>query len=76
MYEFNEKYLGFDNFKVFYSGNRDVKYLVLYLYRKILIRDYFVRLMFYVLIEGLIGKGRKNSYREFFVFLIFFQICF
>ncbi|BAD85915.1 hypothetical protein, conserved, flame shift [Thermococcus kodakarensis KOD1] len=65
MYELNEKHLGLDNFKVSYSGNRDVKYLAPYSHRKIPIRDYLARPMLYVLTEGLIGKGRKNSYREF-----------
>ncbi|WP_054840324.1 hypothetical protein [Thermococcus sp. JCM 11816] len=60
MYELNEKHLGLDNFKVSYSGNRDVKYLAPYSHRKIPIRDYLARPMLYVLTEGLMGKEERT----------------
>ncbi|ALV63863.1 hypothetical protein ADU37_CDS21660 [Thermococcus sp. 2319x1] len=59
MDELNEKHLGLDDFKVFYSGNRDVKYLAPYSRRKIPIRDYLARPMLYVLPEGLMGKEER-----------------
>ena len=60
MYTLNEAHLGFKKFKVFYSGNRDVKYLAPYSRRKVPIKEYLVRPMIYLLPEGLMGKEERT----------------